>query len=182
MQSFDRLCLLVGFLVAVLTACAVPLTVSADGSIQPFVDSNCQHPLAPNATNIDLVSDTDCQHTKDSTGNPVAFTYFCNATNFDLSFWYNYTYCSTTDAATWHVESDDLSSWCPVAMYEDDENKLFFYATLRCTADWTAESAPVGEAVTLAPFMAIKELLVERTQKMIDVLQVGWDKPPSQTQ
>ena len=175
MQSSTRLCLL-GLLVALLTVCAAFTSVSADGSIQPFVDQSCSRPLA-NATNISLVSGPDCQHTKDSSGNTVSFIYFCNSTDFQLSFWYNYTFCADVEAATWHVESDSRLSYCPVALYEDADDRLYFYADLECTTDW-AEQPAQADTLTLEPFMVVKQRLLEQTRGMIDTLQVGWSKPP----
>ena len=168
MQSSSRLCLL-GILLALLALCTTFSSVSADGSIQAFIDSACSRPL-DNATTISFVSDLSCQNTRDSSGNPIAFIYFCNTTNFDLTFWYNATSCLSAEEATWHVESDQLLTYCPVALYEDADDKLFFYSTLQCTASWPAQH-DTGKAISLESFKAITKRVVQQTQQTINALQ-----------
>jgi len=179
MHSSTRLCLL-GLLVVLLSLCSSFSTVSADGSIQAFIDQSCNVPIT-DAINITLVSNPGCQHTKDSQGNPIAFTYYCNQSHFELTFWDNSTDCAETVDATWHVQSDALLSWCPVAVYEDADDKLFFYSSLQCETQWATQPAPGGQ-VSLKPFMALKDRVLDGTRKMIDVLQGGWSKPPTKAQ
>lgn len=174
MHSSTRLCLL-GLLVALLSLSTLLSPVSADGSIQVFVDANCNYPLA-NATAISFVSAADCQHTKDSQGNPIAFLYYCNSSHFELTLWDNSSDCSTIDVATWHVQSDQLLNFCPVAVFEDPEDKLFFYSQLQCTTQWSTDGgSEEAEAVSLEPFLALRRKVVKQTQRMIDVLRPWGD-------
>ena len=139
MQSSSVIVLL---LVSVVVCLLSVSSVSADGSIQPFVDQYCDNPTA-NATLIPIVSSPECQWV---TINDVAlsFRYECFAySNMSMAFWYNTTeYClGQPDVSVATVES---SSACTVATYDDPEDHVLFYAQFSCYADWSTPQKHSG--------------------------------------
>ena len=185
--------LVLGLLVALLALCSTSMHVSADGSIRPYSDSSCSHPISNSTTNISLVSSPGtCQHTRDSTGTPVAFLYSCNATSFSLTLWRNDTYCLSAVQPVFHVESSDVQQYCSVTQYEDANNLLLFYARIRCATVWQGQdeqqrreeegkgrTETEAAALTLRPFLEMKHSIIKQTQTTLDVLQSDWEEPPT---
>ena len=102
-----------------------PAAVQADGSIQPYIDSYCDHPTA-NATLIPVVSGDKCQWLQVSDGE-VSFSYQCDPWgNFSLTFWSPKNNVSSYCAGTpdWSISALDIFNTCPVATYDDPNNHV----------------------------------------------------------
>ena len=147
---------------ASLILCALPSSVSAAGSIQPFNDIYCNSPQA-NATLIPYTPDpATCQHEKDRAGIPIAFVYNCNYTDFQLTQWYNATQCDSTVIPTANiVASANLA--CAVAEYTDATDHYLFYAAVDCSASQSVVEA--DEAAKQSVVEAARTLLGSRHQR-----------------
>ena len=126
--------------------------VSADGSIQPFMDSECQSPLA-NATNIPMVSSPDCQWlTVDNT--QISFSYQCyngQSGNFSLVLWTNAS-APCNGLADFEITASFAAQGqgCAVADYEDANNNVHFYGQIYCYATWPPAIAGAGTVAEVA--------------------------------
>lgn len=138
MQSSSLLLL---FLAALLVCLLTPSTVSADGSIQPYIDMSCTQPTG-NISRIGIVTSPECQWVTINGDLPISFQYECNAyANFSLSVWSNSTdYCE--GEPDFSLTSTNLASYCSTATYADANNHVLFYAELSCTADWQSPNTP----------------------------------------
>ena len=154
----------VGLLLLLLVLCTVPISLSANGSIQPFFDAYCQSPRA-NATHIPYTSSTDCQHTKNSAGTPIALLYHCNSTGFQLAHWYNSTQCSSVGQATSRLVTGAIGSGCPVVRYEDAGDSFLFYAHIECYS--------VSERSELGVDGSIESLVVAMKQSVVESVRTG---------
>ena len=130
--------------------------VSADGSIQPFKDNQCQT-AAANVTLIPIVSWPGCQWvTVHDT--LIAFSYLCypgQYGNFSMSFWTNSSIddpCYGTQDFSINSQFGEYGYNCATANYQDANTNVAFYAELQCYASWS-EAAPeqVTEQSATAP-------------------------------
>ena len=143
-----RSTLIAAVLVAFVAALLSPLSVTADGSIQPFRDSNCLNPIG-NVTYLSIATSSQCQWiTVD--GQRVSFSYQCQSgtySNFSLVVWAN-----TSGAVNpcegqpiWSVQFVDMPvSGCPEAIYSDQHTKVAFNAHLYCEASAPSKSHSAG--------------------------------------
>ena len=151
--------------------------VSADGSIQPFIDVECQRPLA-NVSTIPMVATPNCQYVTAHDGTVTAFSYQCNVPsniqsgNFSFALWSNASsYNPCIGAPDWSITATQVFTQdCSVATYDDAGNSVSFYAEIQCYAIWPKQEEERGASGVAEAERAVKNVEQIATSAQQDIV------------